>query len=93
MSLATRKRLHRRNWTILPMGQEIIEQVHKLADTEGRKNIVNNLSFEWKPEENINDVIEQGSGRENTQTEDNNINIEEEVNDQIDGVIGDMVAQ
>ena len=64
------------------MGQEIIEQVHKLADTEGRKNIVNNLSFEWRPGENINDVIEQGSDRDNTQTEDNNNN-EDEVNNPI----------
>ena len=89
MSLTTGKRLHRRNWTILPMGQEIIEQVHKLADTEGRKNIVNNLSFEWRPGENINDVIEQGSGRENTQTEDNNINNEDEVNDHIEESMSD----
>ena len=89
MSLTTGKRLHRRNWTILPMGQEIIEQVHKLADTEGRKNIVNNLSFEWRPGENMNDVIEQGSGTGNTQTEDNNINNEDEVNDHIEESMSD----
>ena len=41
MSLNTGKRLHRRNWTPLPMGEEIITRVHALAEKEGRSKVIN----------------------------------------------------
>ena len=45
MSLNTGKRLHRRNWTVLPMGEEIITKVHLLAEKEGRSKVINNFNF------------------------------------------------
>ena len=49
MSLNTGKRLHRQNWTPLPMGEEVIARVHFLAEKEGRKKVTNNFNFEWRP--------------------------------------------
>ena len=48
MSLTTGKKTCRRKWTILPMGQEVIDQVHNLIEAEDKKNIVNNLIFRSK---------------------------------------------
>ena len=49
MSLHTGKRLHRQNWTLLPMGTEVIAQVHSLAEREGRRKVTDNFNFEWRP--------------------------------------------
>ena len=49
MSLNTGKRLHRRDWTPLPMSEENITRVHALAGKEGRSKVVNNFNFEWRP--------------------------------------------
>ena len=84
MSLNTGKRLHKRNWTPLPMGEEIITRVHALAEKEGRSKVINNFNFEWRPgtaikepppdetsegRVSIDDHIEEGEDPDNDQTE------------------------
>ena len=60
MSLNTGKRLHRRNWTVLPMGEEVISRVHLLAEREGRSKVINNFNFEWRPGTTINELHIKG---------------------------------
>ena len=57
MSLNTGRRLHRRNWTVLPMGQEVLDRVDKLAKAEGRSKEIRILNFEWRPGEVLEEPV------------------------------------
>ena len=64
MSLNTGKRLHRRNWTPLPMGEEIIVWVHALAEEQGRSKVINNFNFEWRPGTTIKEPHPTGTSED-----------------------------
>ena len=64
MSLNTGKRLHRRNWTPLLVGEEIIVQVHALAEKEGRSKVINNFNFEWRPRTTIKELHPTGTSED-----------------------------
>ena len=64
MSLNTGKRLHRRNWTPLPMGEEIITRVHALVEKKGRSRVTNNFNFEWRPGTVIKEPPSEGTSED-----------------------------
>ena len=92
MSLNTGKRLHRQNWTLLPMGEEVIARVHSLAEREGRKKVTNNFNFEWRPgtvvaeaptEENCEESPQAGEPKdENQNAQDEGPELSEPMNDE-----------
>ena len=59
MSLKTGKRLHRRNWTTLPMEQDVLDRVDKLAKAEGKDKVVKSFNFEWRPGKVIKELATQ----------------------------------
>jgi hypothetical protein len=56
LSLLTGKRIHRYQWTVLPMGDDVIERVHEIARAEGQNDLIaNNFKYEWQPGQDVED--------------------------------------
>ena len=43
MSLATGHRIHSNQWTVLSVGDDVIERVHELAKNEGKPKVTSNF--------------------------------------------------
>ncbi len=55
MSLTTRRRLNRYNWTLLTMPQDVIDRVHSLA----RRSYANRrLTFAWRSGEEMSNALD-----------------------------------
>ena len=48
MSLATGYRVHSNQWTVLSVGDDVIERVHNLAKNGGQPKVTSNFKFEWR---------------------------------------------
>jgi len=48
MSLASGKRINGRTWDVIPIGEDVIDRVHVIAEDEGQLLIASNFVFEWK---------------------------------------------
>ncbi|KAL7574572.1 hypothetical protein ACA910_015922 [Epithemia clementina (nom. ined.)] len=65
MSLATGARISRHQWTELPISQEAIARVEQLAEVQGQKLIQKGLVFEWRPEQPVDDGMEEDEDEKN----------------------------
>ena len=50
------------------MGEEIIVQVHALAEKEGRSKVTNNFNFEWRPRTTIKEPHPTGTSEDPSPT-------------------------
>ena len=49
MSILTGKKIHAYKWTKLPINDEVIDQVHALAEAEDQPELMNgSVFFEWR---------------------------------------------
>ena len=83
MSLTTGKRIHRYQWTVLPMGQVALNRVHEIAEQEGQPLITgDNFTYERELGEAYEfqdqDVEENNHHEDVTDNEDAVINNEDE---------------
>ena len=49
MSLLTGKSIHRRQYTILPAGNDVVTRMHTLAQAEKQPSSANGFLYEWSP--------------------------------------------
>ena len=49
MSLLTGKRIHKYQWTVLPISMEVLARVNQLALEEGQPLVAQNFKYEWRP--------------------------------------------
>ena len=66
MSLATGKSIHGYKWTVLPLGDEVINRVNQMAEDEGQPLVTENFLYEWslgdemtyeEEEESVNEEV------------------------------------
>ena len=55
MSLVTGKEIHRYQWEILPISEEVIMRVEELAKGENQPLVSSNFKYEWREEVDLND--------------------------------------
>ena len=61
MSLTTRKRLSRHQWTEIPMTNAVVSAVEVMAEKEGHPFIKGGVPlFEWRPDAPAEDIFEEG---------------------------------
>ena len=47
MSLVTGKRIHRYQWTVLPMSKEVLTRINTIAIHEGQPLVASNFKYQW----------------------------------------------
>ena len=50
MSLVTGKRIHRYQWTALPISQEVLQRVEDIAIYEQQPLVASNFKYQWNPD-------------------------------------------
>ena len=59
MSLTTGKPIHRYQWDVLPISEDVIQRVKELALAEGQPLVASNFKYIWRDGEIIGDDLEQ----------------------------------